>query len=135
MAKGIRIDDSRAPLIFVVYEREVAEEDYIGAMARYRELSREHPRLGYVIDFRRFDPVFASPVMRSKAARLFADNVAVLARSTVCEARIVANPVSRGVLVAFDWITPPKWPTENVGTADDALAFVRRYLGPDVSLP
>lgn len=135
MAKGIRIDDSCAPLVFVVYEREVDERDYVGAMARYRELSEQHARVGYVIDFRRFDPVFASPIMRSKAARVFADNVAVLARSTVCEARIVANPVSRGVLVAFDWITPPKWPTENVGTAEEALAFVRRYLGPDVSLP
>ena len=135
MAKGIRIDDSRAPLVFVVYEREVDEGDYELAMARYRELSRQHSRIGYVIDFRRFDPVFASPIVRSKAARLFADNVAVLARSTVCEARVVANPISRGVLVAFDWITPPKWPTENVATMEEALAFVRRYLGPDVSLP
>jgi hypothetical protein len=125
----IEVDASAIPLVVVVYPSRVNRAELEEAMAHYVALSRRHARIGYLIDFRKFDPVFADADVRREAARIFARHVDDIAPSTVCEVRVVESTLSRSVLTAFDWLTPRRWPTKNVGTLTEALSALRPHLG------
>lgn len=121
-------DTSQMPLVVVEYPDNVAVGDYYALFARYRELCALHQRIAWVVDFRRFNPLTATPEMRKKAAECFAASRDVLQRSTVCEARVVDNLTARGVLIGFDWLTGTKWPTKNFGTREAAERWCREQL-------
>jgi hypothetical protein len=125
---AIQIDDERVPLIVVTYPDFITPDDYRNAFIRFRELSTRHPRLAYLIDFRNFDPVRSPAPLRRVAGEIFAEFRNSLARTTVCEARVVLSPLSRGILTAFDWITPYKWPCANFPTFEEAHRWIERQL-------
>ncbi|HMR06281.1 MAG TPA: hypothetical protein PKA88_10890 [Polyangiaceae bacterium] len=72
--------------------------------------------------------VLAPAAVRRAAAEVFAEHKATLLAATLCEARVAANPISRGVLTAFDWMTGPKWACKNFGDYAAAEAWVRTML-------
>jgi hypothetical protein len=130
----VDVDESRAPLIVVTYPPAVTEQEFRDLFARYVELSRRLPRVAYLIDFRHFNPLFVSPRQRQEAAQLFAENRHTLTHATVCEARVVASPVARGILTAFDWLTGSKWPCRNFETFAEAERWIAEQLaGPPPS--
>jgi hypothetical protein len=124
----IVVDDSRVPLITAIFPDSVTIPDYETLFQRYVELSQQHRRLAWVIDMSRFNPVTAPASVRQGAAGVFERHRDTLTKVSVCEARIVQSPLARGVLTAFDWLTPNKWPCGNFATATEAEAFCRKHL-------
>jgi hypothetical protein len=124
----IVVDDSRAPVIVVTYPDAPTIDDFRAAFEKYRAISERHPRVAYLVDFRRFDPVTAPAATRKEAAKVFERYRPILARVTVCEARVVENVLSRGIVTAFDWITPQKWPCANFARATEAEAWIAKQL-------
>ena len=95
----------------------------------YRRLAAENARVAYLIDMRRMDPTRQSAKQRRRAGELYAEHADALARSTVCEARLVSNALVRGILVAFDWIKGDhRWPCRNFTDPEAARAWIDEQL-------
>ncbi len=127
----IEVDDGHMPLVVETYPEAFSQEEYEALFERYAELCRQHDRIAWLIDFQRFDPVRAPPDLRRAAANVFAQYRDQLLRSTVCEARMVQNTASWGILTAFDWLTGKKWPTRNFATLASAELWVQERLEVD----
>lgn len=121
-------DVSALPLIVVGYPDNVTVDDYYGLFEEYRALCAVHPRIAWLIDFRRFNPLSGTVELRKAAAACFAASKDVLLKSTVCEARLVESTAARGVLIGFDWLTGTKWPTRNFGKRDSAERWCNEQL-------
>ncbi|HEY1098550.1 MAG TPA: hypothetical protein VGF99_06465 [Myxococcota bacterium] len=115
-----QLDLSGLPVVVVGYPDRVSVDEYRALFTRYRDLCREHSRIAWLIDFRRYNPVLVTPDVRRAAADCFAEFKEDLLRSTVCEARVVDSVAARGVLIGFDWLTGTKWPTKNFGRRESA---------------
>lgn len=124
----IVVEDSRAPLIVVSYPDSIVLSDYEELFGCFARMARQHRRIAWLIDFSRFNPVTAPAAIRQGAARIFEQHRATLSQASVCEGRIVQNPLARGVLTAFDWLTPNKWPCANFSSSSEAEAFCRQHL-------
>jgi hypothetical protein len=131
----IVVDASRVPLIVVTYPDACTLEDYEQLFERYAALAKQHKRLAWLIDFSRHNPVTAPAALRQGAARIFEQHRATLTRVSVCESRIVQNPLARGVLIAFDWLTPNKWPCGNFASRAEAEAFCQKHLAREALAP
>ncbi len=124
----IVVDDSRAPLIRASFPESLTLDDYEVLFERYAEISRQHARLAWLIDFTRCNPVTMPAAIRQGAAKIFERHRAILTRVSVCESRIVQQPLARGILTAFDWLTPNKWPCGNFSSGSEAEEFCRQYM-------
>ncbi|APR87730.1 hypothetical protein A7982_13079 [Minicystis rosea] len=129
-----RIDESSWPLVVVTYPEATTGSQYRALFERYVELSKRGDKIGYLIDMRKFNPITAPAALRKIAADTFAEHRDVLVRATICEARVVESPVTRGVLTAFDWLTGQKWPCHNFTSMDEAERWVRARLAVRVSM-
>jgi hypothetical protein len=125
---GFRFDLSQVPLVVVEYPDTIDETYYRVLFARYRELCAIHPRIAWLIDTQRTNPIVVTPRLRRVTAECFAESREALMRSTVCEARVVPNIAVRAVVVAFDTVTGTKWPTKNFSTRDAAERWCREQL-------
>lgn len=124
----IVVDDSRAPIVVVTFPRDSGLEEYMRAVDRYVEIARRGQRVGWLIDLRRFSPLAAPAPVRKAAAEYAARQVPVLQPVSAGEARVVTNPVMRGVSAAFSWLTAMHWPTRHFSTMEDAEAWLRAQL-------
>ena len=123
-----RIDESRWPLVVVTYPPIVTMDEYRDLFRRYAAMSRRKQKIGYLIDMRAFNPLMASASVRKAAADTFAEHREVLLRATACEARVVANSLTSGILTAFDWLTGQKWPCANFTKVPDAEQWITLKL-------
>jgi hypothetical protein len=125
---GIHVRSDRSPIIDVVYGPRACEDDLDRAFAEYARLSRKGHRLGYLIDMREFDPVFGPAKIRRYAAELFQKHIDVLRPVTVCEARVVSNAMTSGIVTAFDWLTGTKWPCRTFLSIETAEEWVATHV-------
>ncbi|MFW5876087.1 MAG: hypothetical protein ACOCXM_05075 [Myxococcota bacterium] len=123
------VSTEKWPVVVVRYPKSVPEGGYKVLFEKYRELAAHGEKIAWLIDFLEFDPVWAPAKVRKEVADLFAEHREILLECTLAEARVVVNPLSRGVLTAFDWLTGHKWPTRNFATFEQAEAWIaeQRY--------
>lgn len=122
-------DESELPILLVRYPREGGIGALEAAFEVYREVSRRSERVAYLLDMRRYDPIGQSAQTRRRAGELYERHAEELAKTAVCEARVVSNPVVKGVLVAFDWIKGDSlWPCRNFTDMDEARAWIAEQL-------
>ncbi|MFT3770993.1 MAG: hypothetical protein QM820_36715 [Minicystis sp.] len=119
-----QVDESRWPLVVVTYPAVIEMERYRRLFRQYASMSRRGDKIGYLIDMRSFNPLTAPAALRKAAAETFAENRKVLLEATLCEARVVENSLTSGILTAFDWLTGQKWPCANFTTMPDAERWV-----------
>jgi hypothetical protein len=119
-----RIDESRWPLVVVTFPASTTAQQYRDLFKQYVALSQRGDRIGYVIDMRSFNPIMAPAALRKVAAETFAQCRHHLVKATVCEARVVDNALTSGVLTAFDWLTGQKWPCANFTSMDEGHRWV-----------
>lgn len=123
------VDESELPILKVRYPRIGGIEELEEVFATYRRVARENERVAYLLDMRQWSPLGQGAELRKRAAALYAENVDALARSAVCEARVVSNPIVRGVLTAFDWIKGDAcWPCRTFTDMDAARRWVEEQL-------
>jgi hypothetical protein len=125
---AIELDESRHPLVLVKYPPDLTVDDVREVFRRYQAISERGAKVGYLIDFLEFNPVTAPADQRRTAAEIFSEYKHVLAKVTVCEARVVKNRLSRGILTAFDWLTPSSWPRANFANRDEAEAWMNEQF-------
>jgi uncharacterized protein YbbC (DUF1343 family) len=125
----------RLPIVGVEFPSFFDEAQYRELFARYRSLSLEHGRIAYIIDMRKFNPLKASAALRKQAAEVFNENVSHLVTATVCEARIVSDQLTRGVVTAFDWLTGTKWPCRTFTSPSEAEDWVQKQLADGKASP
>lgn len=124
----LRVDESQWPLVVVTFPPSITIEGYRALFQQYVAMSRRGDKIGYLIDMRKFNPLTAPAAHRKAAADTFAENRDVLVKATVCEARVVGNSLTSGVLTAFDWLTGQKWPCANFTSMTEAERWVSARL-------
>ncbi len=127
---SFHIDESAAPLILVTFPDVATVEEIPALFEAYRRIAAQHPRVAWVVDLRRFNPILAP----AKARRAFADNFeqsrAIIESSAVCEARVIESAIMRGVVTALDWLIGHKYPRRTFATLIAAKDWARTMLGP-----
>lgn len=128
LPKGL-LDESNLPILEVNYPVQATAETLDFLFEAYRRVGRENAQVAYLIDMRSLSLTSTSAPMRRHAAALHARYCNELAKSAVCEARVVSSPMMRGVLVAFDWIKGEGlWPCETFATREEAVAWIGKQL-------
>ncbi|MEC7521537.1 MAG: hypothetical protein VYE22_16780 [Myxococcota bacterium] len=125
---GVSVDSSQRPIVLVRYPPSFDATSYRKLFEHYAELAAEGRPIAWLVDFTAFNPVTASASLRKEAAVVFEEYLDVLEPVSICEARVVASGVARGILTAFDWLTGSKWPTVNVSSFEEAHAFIDDHL-------
>ena len=125
---GYRIELDRWPIVVVRYPAQPVGmlEGYRWLFERYAEICERGDGICWLIDFAVANPLAIGARMRRAGAEIWSAHREVLTAATLCEARIVNHPLSRGVLTAFDWVTGEKWPTSNFETEREALRWIAR---------
>jgi hypothetical protein len=128
---SISVDPCRLPLVEVAVRGAITEDDCQHLIASLNEVCAPGVRVATVIDLRELDAFAVTASIRQALARAFFDGIDQRLASTICEARIVTNVLTRGILVGFDWITGAKWPCASFTTRDQAVAWVNEQVEKD----
>ncbi len=124
---GYRIETDRWPIVVARFPEHPEGDLFVGyrwLFERYVELCERGDGICWLIDFAVVNPLLLGAKARRAGAAIWSEHREALMASTLCEARIVHHPLSRGVLTAFDWVTGEKWPTGNFETEREALRWI-----------
>ena len=129
----LSIEDRRFPLIDVEYFPFPASApvmvDYREAFDEYARLAARGVPIAFLIDMRRFDPLLIGASVRQQAAKVFHEYAGRLLPVSVGEARVIASPLTRGIVTAFDWLTSAnKWPCQQFGSLNEGEQWLRELL-------
>ena len=123
------LDESNLPILEVIYPAQATPETLDLLFEAYRRVGRENAQVAYLIDMRLLSLTSTTAPARRHAAALHARYCNELAKTAVCEARVVSSPMMRGVLVAFDWLKGEGlWPCETFATRQEAVAWIGKLL-------
>lgn len=125
---SIELDTSRSPLWVVRYPSTFSVAVYRDYLRRYREACVEGERYGLLLDMTRFNPVTADAEARKAGAEELRSNMDFYERTMLCEARVVRNPIVRGMLTVFDWTANMHWSVKNFGSGEVAESWVRAQM-------
>ena len=134
MTAAITVDTKELPLVRVAFAGAPAEDDAARYYATLNEVSARRPRVAHLVDFRALDPFAMTAAARQALARAFFDGIDGRRAVTVCEARIVDDALTRGIIVAFDWVTGAKWPCASFPTEAEAVAWVNGQMAEDAQV-
>src|ERR1700679_1916677 len=93
---SITLDSSAWPILVIVYPRIATPEMVTNLYQRWEELFVRGPH-AVLSDLRRFNPVTAPPKLRRMSATEVEKRRAALERLLIAEARVVTDPVVRGL--------------------------------------
>lgn len=124
------ITTTRLPMVDMSFHGALGVEDYRRALDELVRIFKAHPAPFIVLlDMRDFNPLKITAAMRKQAAEVWHDNRELYLRVIVAEARVLTNPLTRGILTAFDWLTGTgKWPCRQFATMSAAEAWLRSKL-------
>lgn len=126
---ALRIEARRLPIIDITYVGDPQIDDMRDAFVEYARLAERGEPLLWLVDMREFDPVRVGAAHRQAVAEIFREHEAVLRPVSIAEARVITNPLTRGVVTAFDWLTGAnKWPCAQFPNVDEAEAWLRARL-------
>ncbi len=131
---SISVDTRRLPLVAVAFEGAITEAECHQLFASLNEVCAPGVRVANVVDFRELDALAVTAAVRQALARAFFDGIDQRRASTICEARVVTNVLTRGILVAFDWVTGAKWPCASFTTREQAVAWVNDQVENDAQV-
>ena len=131
---SISVDSSRLPLVDIAFAGAITPVDCRQLFDALNEVCAPGVRLATIVDFRELDAFAVTAPIRQALARAFFDGIDQRRASTVCEARIVTNALTRGMLVAFDWVTGAKWPCASFPTREQAVAWVSEQMEKDAGV-
>jgi hypothetical protein len=97
-------------------------EEYAEALNELVRIFTTHtPPFILLLDMREFNPLRVNAKMRQEGADIWHKNRDLWLRCALAEARVVVNPIARGMLTAFDWLTnKDKWPCRQFATMPEA---------------
>ncbi len=115
-----RVDTSRFPLVVVEFAANPTAMENRALVDTITRLTARGERCGLVVDMIKLNPLALSALARKELTAMYSANLDARRKALVCVARVIANPLVRGVAVAFDWIAERNWPSATF--TDRALA-------------
>lgn len=116
----IRIDERLTPDAF---------ERFLGELGRAIELRWDNKLCGVIYDIP--CEISLDAVRRRRVAEVLSERASLVASMTVGLALASPSKLTRGVLEAIFWMSPPSYAHTAVNTVPEALEFLRQFL-PEV---
>ena len=91
----------------------------------------ENHRFGVIMDMRLASPLSGSSEARKDAAAVMAEHGEWFREAVVCSVRVTPDPVVRGVLTVYDWLSPATWPRRSVSDGSLAEVWARSKLAAE----
>lgn len=125
---GASITFDRLPLVDIRVRGSLTIESYRDVLRKLAaRLREEKPPFTLCVDMREFNPLTVSAKERKQASEEWHVDRELWLRVIVGEARVVHNPLTRGLLTAIDWLTSTgKWPCKQFATMHDAEEWLQR---------
>ena len=122
--KHVWYDDSRAPVVVLTMPSKFDDAALTAALtAATRWLLEEvDAPFGFIADLQR--PLAISPRQRKLVASAEAAYAHVDARFNAGQAFVVGSAISRGIVTALTWLSPPVYPYVVVSSIAEAFAWV-----------
>jgi len=127
---SITVSSERAPLLVMTVRGALTVDEYAEALNELVRVftTRTDGPFILLLDMREFNPFRVTPKMRQQGAEIWHRHRELWLRSSIAEARVVTNPIARGLLTAFDWLTTSKWPCRHFGTMSEAEKWLNGEL-------
>ncbi len=125
---SIDLDTDCSPIWVVRYPSTFDVAMYRDYLRRYAEACKAGERYGLILDMTQFNPFFGDAKAREASAEELKLNMAFYEETIVCEARVVLNPVVRGMLTVFDWKANMQWSVKNFRSGEVAENWVRQQM-------
>jgi hypothetical protein len=125
---GIEIFNADSRIWLLRYPERFVADDFVELFAQARALNPDRYKHAVLVDFRRTSAFSTTPAMRQEAAQALEDNMDFLRETTVAEARVTPNPLTRGMLTVFDWLSPKPWRINNLVSGPTAELWLRGQL-------
>ena len=117
-----------SPIWIVRYSSGLTIEDYRDYLDEFRSLSKPGQRLALIADFTYYNPIGASAALRGKIAETLEGQMSFFEERMLCEVRVCSNPIMRGIITVFDYMTNLPWPCSNVSSGHVAELWARAQL-------
>ncbi len=127
MAK-IEIDSRNPHLWLVRYPVVWGASDYEELVEESVARNPEKTRHAVIMDMRDSTAKGATNSARAQAAAVMKSHEEYLAEVLVCAVRVTPNPILRGSITVYDWLSPAKWPRKVVANGLLAEAWARSKL-------
>lgn len=124
---GIIITTDRLPMVDIRVRGTLTVATYREQLAYLATvLRREKPPFTLLADMRDFNPFNVSAKDRKEVSAIWHTDRDLWIKVIVGEARVVVNPLTRGLLTAIDWLTSTgKWPCKQFSNMIDAEDWLR----------
>ena len=125
---GIEIDKHNPQIWLLRYPETFQMGDFRQLFADVKRLNPQCYRHSVLIDLTRLRPFTATAEVRREAEDVIQENIEHITATVVAEARVVSNPLVRGMLTVFDWVQPKPWAINNSVTGPAAELWLRSQL-------
>jgi hypothetical protein len=123
----VRLDFTHWPLLGIYVPATTTAEDLPALFATWERISIEQGTHVACLDLRDFNPVFASSPIRRVAAHEVRRGMEAYRASLAGVVRLVAHPLTRALLTAFDWMVPLPWPVLNTEHVHEAVPWLETH--------
>ena|SRR6185436_16833790 len=121
------VDDSKWPLVEIVFPDTITFDDIAGLGQRLLEILERRGPFASVADISALKLDSVTPLHRKKIAEA-ADRISAMG-GFIGEAVVIRNPVVRVLYVGYSWVRRrPEHPVETFGDKSSALAWVAGLL-------
>ncbi len=121
--------DSRNPHLWLVrYPVVWTARDYEALVEESVARNPDKLRHAVVMDMRESTAKGATTSARTQAAAVMKAHEEYLTEVLVCAVRVTPNPILRGSITVYDWLSPAKWPRKCVSNGLLAEAWARSKL-------
>ena len=113
------------------YPEHTTSGDYRDMVEDSIARNSEKVRFGVIMDMRLASPLGGSSEARRDAAAVMAEHRDWFREVLVCSIRVTPNPIVRGVLTVYDWLSPASWPRRSVSDGRLAEVWARGKLAAE----
>lgn len=117
-----------SPIWIVRYPPKLTIEAYRDLLDEFRRQCQPGQKYALIIDFSSYNPVGASTSLRNQVTDVIREQMDFFEQFMLCEVRICPNPILRGILTVFDFVTNLPWPCSNASTGHVAELWARNQL-------
>jgi len=125
---AIEINASNPHLWILRYSEDVDVASYLAMVEESIHLNPQRIPYGVIMDMRLANSSGMSSKARQEVAAVMKQHESWFAEVVVCSVRVTPNPIVRGALTVYDWISPSKWPRKSVSNGQLAEAWARSRL-------
>ena len=114
---------SKPPIVVMTFPDQVHDDQLRAALADVqRWLEKVDKPFGFIVDMRR--PLAISSVQRQLIAEVEKASSAQDRRFNAAQAVVVTNAITRGIITAISWMSPPVYPLKIVPSLEHAWHWV-----------